>query len=156
MLFLLFIIIIFRMYRVLKLQQRWNVVLTVVALLKEKHPKVKIHSWNLLFIVLEKHVQKTLDEIDWVKQIETCQDCTLSVLLFSEVVKLKGLWLCVCWKHKGRMCVLYPWWIPLDDSRLSDSGLCKRTTQCCSPAASLACDDSPYWFKCPTLFSVSP
>lgn len=35
-------------------------------------------------------------------------------------------------------------------------GLCKRATPCCSPAASLDCDDTPHWLQCPTLFSVSP
>lgn len=91
------------------------------------------------------------------KQTETRQDCTLSVLLFIEVVKLKRQWLCVCcWKHKDHMCALYPWWILLDDSCLNDSRLCKRATLCCSPTASLACDDSPHWLQRPTSFSVSP
>ncbi len=119
----------------------------------EEPPKVKIHSWNLLFIVLEINTENSRWKRLWVKQTETRQYCTLSVLLFSEVVKLKRLWLCICcWKHKDHMCALYPWWILLDDSR----GLCKRATLCCSPAASLACEDSPHWLQRPTLFSVPP
>lgn len=146
------------MYHILKLHRRSDVVLNAVIHVS-LHRNVQwgaSKSQNLpkFFFSGNKYgKQNTRWKRLWVKQTETCQDCTLSILLFSEVVRLKGLWLCICcWKHKDHMCALYPWGILLDDS----CGLCKRATLCCSPAATLACDDNPHWLHRPNLFSVSP
>ncbi len=145
------------MYHILKLHRRSSVVLkAIIHVSMHKNvqwgaSKSQNSLMKSLFIILEINRKHQMKKTEWNRQ--TRQYCTPSVLLFSEVVKLKRLWLCICcWKHKDHMCALYPWWILLDDS----CGLCKRVTLCCSPAASLACEDSPHWLQHPTLFSLSP
>ncbi len=108
--------------------------------------KSKFTHEIFIYHSVNKHRKQQMKKTEWNRQMR--QYCN-----FSEVVKLKRLWLCICcWKHKDHMCALYPWWILLDDS----CGLCKRVTLCCSPAAALACEDSPHWLQHPTLFSLSP